>query len=71
MLGFTPAFLVSNGIEMAKAGMLVSLTSWVSIGSMGALLMGTSLYGERLNRNQLLSLSLLIIGCIGLFIGGQ
>ena len=34
MLGFTPAFLVSNGIEMAKAGMLVSLTSWVSIGSM-------------------------------------
>ena len=44
---------------------------WVSIGSMGALLMGTSLYGERLNRYQLLSLSLLIIGCIGLFIGGH
>ena len=34
MLGFTPAFFVSNGIEMAKAGMLVSLISWISIGSM-------------------------------------
>ena len=44
---------------------------WVSIGSMGSLLMGTLLYGERLNRNQLLSMSGLIIGCIGLFIGGH
>ena len=44
---------------------------WVSIGSMGSVLMGTVLYGERLNRNQLLSLSLLIIACVGLFIGGQ
>ena len=34
MLGFTPAFLISNGIEMAKAGILVSLISWISIGSM-------------------------------------
>lgn len=44
---------------------------WVSIGSMGSLLMGTLLYGERLNRNQLVSMSLLIIGCIGLFVGGH
>ena len=34
LLGFAPSFLVSNGIEMAKAGMLVSLISWISIGSM-------------------------------------
>jgi MFS family permease len=34
LLGFMPAFLVSNGIEMAKAGMLVGLISWISIGSM-------------------------------------
>ena len=44
---------------------------WVSIGAMGSLLMGTLLYGERLNRNQVLSLSLLVIGCIGLFVGGH
>jgi len=44
---------------------------WVSIGSMGSLLMGTLLYGERLNRNQVLSLSLLITGCIGLFVGSH
>jgi MFS family permease len=34
LVGFTPAFLVSNGVEIAKAGMLVSLISWISIGSM-------------------------------------
>ena len=33
LMGFMPAFLVSNGMEMAKAGMLVSLTSWITIGS--------------------------------------
>ena len=31
LMGFMPAFLVSNGMEMAKAGMLVSLTSWITI----------------------------------------
>ena len=34
LVGFMPAFLVSHGVEMAKAGMLVSLISWISIGSM-------------------------------------
>jgi MFS family permease len=33
LMGFMPALLVSNGMEMAKAGMLVSLTSWITIGS--------------------------------------
>jgi MFS family permease len=33
LMGFMPALLVSNGMEIAKAGMLVSLTSWVTIGS--------------------------------------
>ena len=32
-MGFMPAFLVSNGMELAKAGMLVSLASWITIGS--------------------------------------
>jgi cyanate permease len=34
LVGFLPGFLVSNGVELAKAGMLVSLISWISIGSM-------------------------------------
>ncbi len=33
LMGFMPAFLVANGIELAKAGMLVSLISWITIGS--------------------------------------
>jgi cyanate permease len=33
LMGFMPAFLVSNGMEIAKAGMLVSLASWKTIGS--------------------------------------
>lgn len=33
LMGFMPALLVSNGMEMATAGMLVSLTSWVTVGS--------------------------------------
>ena len=33
LMGFMPAFLVSNGMEIAKAGMLVSLSSWITIGS--------------------------------------
>ena len=33
LMGFMPAFLVSNGMELAKAGMLVSLASWITIGS--------------------------------------
>ena len=33
LMGFMPAFLVSNGMEIAKAGMLVSLASWITIGS--------------------------------------
>ena len=31
LMGFTPAFLVSNGMDMAKAGMLVSVISWITI----------------------------------------
>jgi len=33
LLGFMPAYLVSNGVEMAKAGLLVGLISWITIGS--------------------------------------
>lgn len=33
LAGFMPAFLVSNGIEMAKASMLVGIISWITIGS--------------------------------------
>jgi MFS family permease len=33
LMGFMPAFLVSNGMEMAQAGMVVSLISWITIGS--------------------------------------
>ena len=33
LMGFMPAFFVSNGMEMAKAGMFVSLISWITIGS--------------------------------------
>ena len=33
LLGFMPAFLVSDGIEIAKASMLVGLISWITIGS--------------------------------------
>jgi MFS family permease len=33
LMGFMPTFLVSNGIGMAKAGMLVSIISWITIGS--------------------------------------
>jgi MFS family permease len=33
LVGFMPTFLVSNGMEMVKAGMLVSLISWITIGS--------------------------------------
>jgi cyanate permease len=33
LMGFMPAFLVSNGVEMAKASMLVGLISWITIGS--------------------------------------
>ncbi len=33
LVGFMPAFLVSNGIEIAKASMLVGLISWITIGS--------------------------------------
>ena len=31
LMGFMPAYLVANGMEMAKAGMLVSITSWITI----------------------------------------
>ena len=33
LMGFMPAYLVSNGIEVARAGMLVSIVSWITIGS--------------------------------------
>jgi len=33
LMGFMPAYLISYGIEVAKAGMLVSLASWITIGS--------------------------------------
>ena len=33
LMGFMPAFFVSSGMEMAKAGMFVSLISWITIGS--------------------------------------
>lgn len=33
LMGFMPTLLVSNGMEMVKAGMLVSLVSWITIGS--------------------------------------
>ncbi len=33
LVGFMPAYLVSNGMDVAKAGMLVSLASWITIGS--------------------------------------
>jgi MFS family permease len=33
LMGFMPAFFVSNGMAMAKAGMFVSLISWITIGS--------------------------------------
>ena len=33
LMGFMPAYLVSNGMEVAKAGMLVSIASWITIGS--------------------------------------
>jgi len=33
LVGFMPAYLVSNGLDVAKAGMLVSLASWITIGS--------------------------------------
>ena len=43
---------------------------WVSIGSIGALLMGACLYGERLNRAQLGWIVVLVTGCTGLSVGG-
>lgn len=43
---------------------------WVSLGSLGSLLMGALLYDERLNKTQLSCLLLLIVGCCGLFVGG-
>jgi quaternary ammonium compound-resistance protein SugE len=43
---------------------------WVSIGFVGSLLMGASLYGERLTKKQVLFMLLLIAACIGLLIEG-
>ncbi len=44
---------------------------WVSIGSVGAVLMGFCFYGEKLSRAQLGWVTLLLAGCGGLFVGGQ
>ena len=43
---------------------------WVSIGSVGALLMGAYVYGERLSRAQLGWVVVLVTGCVGLAVGG-
>ncbi|HCM78212.1 MAG TPA: QacE family quaternary ammonium compound efflux SMR transporter, partial [Lactobacillus sp.] len=44
----------------------VAYSIWVSFGSIGALVVGSLVYGEKLNTKQMICVALIIVAVIGL-----
>ncbi len=55
---------LSFAMKTLDAGVAYSI--WVSFGSIGALVVGSLVYGEKLNNKQMICVALIIVAVIGL-----
>ena len=67
--------VVITGFFLNRALQLIDSSSvypmWVSIGALGSVIMGATLYGEKLAARQCFFLALLAVGCAGLLWDGS
>ena len=56
--------LLSQAMKTMEAG--ISYSVWVGMGSVGSLILGSMLFGEKLDRKTLLNLGMIIVSIIGL-----
>ena len=72
MVALLLASAVITGYFLNRAFQQIDSSSvypvWVSLGSLGSLILGYFVYGEKLSRAQLGWIALLLSGCIGLFV---
>lgn len=57
-------FLLSKAMTTMEAG--VAYAIWVGLGSIGALFVGVKMFGDKINKKQLISIVLIVISIIGL-----